>query len=84
MTGKLGSKFGQVQKSAGGASKSDPEKCGTRAAIGLRALGALALGVDGMGGGIFDGADGAAGGDFGFSGGGDVPLDSSSVDASYA
>jgi hypothetical protein len=55
-----------------------------RAAIGLRALGALALGVDGMGGGIFDGADGAAGGDFGFSGGGDVPLDSSSVDASYA
>jgi hypothetical protein len=54
-------------------SPNDWKKWGTRAAIGVAAVGALALGVDAMDGGIFDGATGledAFGGDF--SGGGDA------------
>jgi hypothetical protein len=94
MMGKLGNKFGKLQKSAAGASKADLKKWGTRAAIGLGAIGALALGVDAIDGGLFDGAGAdtsSMGGDFSFGGGedfsgggGDVALDSTAVDASYA
>ncbi|KAF1364309.1 hypothetical protein EJ07DRAFT_151599 [Lizonia empirigonia] len=92
MMTKMSSKFTQFQKPAQTAPSSasrgapaaqnnakpsaDWKKWGKRAAIGVAAVGALALGVDAMDGGIFDGAAAAGGGDFGgggdLSGGGDL------------
>jgi hypothetical protein len=102
MMNKMSSKFTQFQTStksgplasthpaskAPSSGGNDWKKWGKRAAIGVAAVGALALGVDAMDGGIFDGAAAAGGGDFSggggdFSGGGYEGMDpQTAVDAS--
>jgi hypothetical protein len=82
---KYGPKIGDLTKSAGTAVKTPGfKKWGTRAAIGLGAIGAVTLGVAGLdglmdSGAAFSGGEAFSGGDFGggdmggdFSGGGDM------------
>ena len=74
MMGKMSSKFTQFQKpntpSATNptekptSSSKDWKKWGTRAAIGVAAVGTLALGAEAIDGGIFDGMEDAGGGFF--------------------
>ncbi|KAH7360359.1 hypothetical protein BKA65DRAFT_473514 [Rhexocercosporidium sp. MPI-PUGE-AT-0058] len=78
MMGKMSSKLTEYSKTATDKTKrfsvSQPglKKWGTRAAVGIVAVGALALGVDAVSdGGLFDAAAGAGGGDWG-GGGGDL------------
>lgn len=82
--GKLSDRFGQLRESAasigtgppGSAnSKSNLKKWGTRAAVGLGAIGAVALGVDMMDGSLFDGAAAADGGSWMGLGDGGVSTD---------
>jgi hypothetical protein len=74
MMGKMSSKFTQFQKPSTPSatnptgkptsSSKDWKKWGTRAAIGVAAVGALALGAEAMDGGIFDGMEDSGGGFF--------------------